>query len=202
MRLRPVLGLATTVGLATTAALFAGCVSPFVDVWKSPDWSGPPFHSVLVVGQAPTEVGRRAYEDAMCARLAQIGVRAEPSYRLIHGELLDRDSVARVVKSGGQDGIITARLVGVNQQERYVSTPVAGGWTGWRTWGGFYQTTSVRIDQVARFETQAWSVAGEGNMVWAGSSEKVNPRDVLRVANSLADSTIAALQKAGVLPSG
>jgi hypothetical protein len=194
MRLRQALRL------VLAAAPIAGCVSPFTDVWQSPEWSGPPFRNVLVVGQARTEVGRRAYEDAVCARLAKIGVRAEPSYRLIHGEALDREAVARAVATGGQDGLITARLVGVEQRERYVSTPVSGGYAGWRTWGGFYSTTSVRIDQVARFETQAWSLAGEGTMVWAGSSQKVNPRDVERVAGSLADATVGTLQKAGVLP--
>jgi len=195
------MGLRCALVLVSAATLVAGCVSPFVNSWRSPDWKGPPLRNVLVVGDAPSEVGRRAYEDAMSARMAEIGVRAEPSYRLIPREALSREAVARAVATGGQDGLIAARLVGVDQRERYVSTPVYGGHAGWRTWGGFYSTT-VRIDQVMRIETQAWSLAGEGTMIWAGSSEKVNPRDVERLANSLADATVAELQKLAVLPGG
>ena len=194
------MGLRFVLALASAAALIAGCAMPFVNTWLSPDWKGPPLRNVLVVGDAPSAVGRRAYEDAMSARLAKIGVRAEPSYRLIPGEKIDRETIARAVATGGQDGLIAARLVGVDQRERYVSTPVSGGYVGWRTWSGFYSTTTVRIDQVARIETQAWSLAGEGTMVWAGSSEKVNPRDVERLANSLADATVGELQKVGILP--
>ncbi len=197
MRLRPV------PGLVPAAILIAGCATPFVDTWRSPEWSGPPLRNVLVVGNAQSEVARRAYEDAMSARLAKIGVRAEPSYRLLPGERLEREAIARAVAAGGHDGLIAARLVGVDQRARYVPaspSPVATRHAGWRSWGGFHEPGSVRIDQVARIETQAWSLADEGTMVWAGSSEKVNPRDIPRVASSLADATVRTLQEAGVLP--
>ena len=197
MQLRPALRLATAV------ALIAGCTTPFVDVWKSPDWSGPPFRNVLVVGQAQSEVVRRAYEDALCARLAAIGVRAEPSYGLLPGEKLEREAIAHALAAGGNDGLITARLVGVDQRATYVPGspgPVAARQAGWRTWDGFYQPGTVRIDQVARIETQVWALPGQGTMVWAGSSEKVNPRDIPRVARALADATVSTLQKTGVLP--
>jgi hypothetical protein len=183
--------------------LIAGCVSPFVDTWQDPGWKGPPLRNVLVVGNAQSEVGRRAYEDAMSARLAEIGVRAEPSYRLVPGESLEREAIGRAVAAGGHDGLIGARLVGVDQRATYVPgspAPVAARHSGWRSWDGFYQPGRVRIDQVMRIETQAWSLAGEGTLVWAGSSEKVNPRDIPRVARSLADGTVTTLQKAGVLP--
>jgi hypothetical protein len=199
MRLRRVL---RRVG---AAFLIAGCVSPFVDTWQDPGWKGPPLRNVLVVGNAQSEVGRRAYEDAMSARLAEIGVRAEPSYRIVPGDQLEREAIARAVAAGGHDGLIAARLVGVDQRATYVPGspgPVAARHSGWRAWGGFYQPGTVRIDQIMRIETQVWSLAGEGTMVWAGSSEKVNPRDVARVANSLSDATVTTLQKAGVLPGG
>lgn len=195
MRLRPVLGL------VPAAILIAGCATRFVDTWKSPEWSGPPLRNVLVVGNAQSEVARRAYEDAMSARLAEIGVRAEPSYRLLPGERLEREAIARAVATGGHDGLIAARLVGVDQRARYVSTgPVGGPYAGWRSWGGFTETGYVKVDQIARIETQVWSVAGEGTMIWGGSSETVNPREIPKLASSLADATVGALQKAGVLP--
>ena len=205
MRMRPVLRLVGAGALIAgcAGALIAGCTTPFVDVWQDPAWSGPPLRNVLVVGNAASEVARRAYEDALTARLAEIGVRAEPSYRIVPGESLERAAIARVVAAGGHDGLIGARLVGVDSRATYVPGapgPVAARNSGWRAWGGFYQPGTVRIDQIMRIETQVWSLAGEGTMVWAGTSEKVNPRDIPRVANSLADATVATLQKARVLP--
>jgi hypothetical protein len=133
----------------------------------------------------------------MCRRLAEVGVRAEPSYRLI--AVLDRDLVARSLASGAQNGLIAARVVDVEQRVRYESTPVSGGYVGWRTWGGFYSTT-LRIDEVARIETQVWSTAGEGRMIWAGASERVIPRDLPKAADKLAAQTVSTLQKSGILP--
>jgi len=58
----------------------------------------------------------------------------------------------------------------------------------------------VKVDQVARIETQVWALAGHGTLIWAGSSETVNPRDIARIARGLANHTVETLQKAGILP--
>ncbi len=197
MRLRPLLAL------AMTATLLGGCATRFVNVWKSPEWSGPPLRSVLVVGNTPDPLARRSYEDAMSASLARIGVRADSSYRTLPGAILEREEVARAVAAGGHDGLVAARLLGVDQRETYVPAgpgPGPGPYVGWRRWGGFYEPGYVRVDQVARIETQVWSLAGDGTMIWAGSSETVNPREIPNLASSLADETVETLQKAGVLP--
>jgi hypothetical protein len=197
MRLRAALAL------ATTAILFAGCATRFVNVWKSPTWNGPPLRSVLVVGNTPDAVARRSYEDAMCASLAKIGVRAESSYRQTPGEVIDRESIARAVVEGGLDGLVAARLLGVDQRETYVpgsSGSYPGPYVGWRRWGGFNDPGYVKVDQVARIETQVWALEGQGTMIWAGSSETVNPRQIPNLASSLAAETVSTLQKAGVLP--
>jgi hypothetical protein len=189
--------------LLAAAALLAGCATRFVNVWKSPEWSGPALRSVLVVGKTRDPAARRSYEDAMCASLEKIGVRAEPSHRQLPGEALEREAIARAVAAGGHDGLIGARLVGVDQRETYVPAgpgPYPGPYVGWRRWGGFYEPGYVQVDQIARIETQVWSLEGDGTMIWAGSSETVNPRDIPDLASSLADETVETLQKAGILP--
>lgn len=174
-----------------------------MNVWKSPEWSGPPLRSVLVLGNTPDPLARRSYEDAMSASLAKIGVRAESSYRQLPGERLERDAIARAVAEGGHDGLIGARLLGVDHRETYVpGGPVGypGPYAGWRRWGGFTEPGYVKVDQVARIETQVWALQGEGTMIWAGSSETLNPREIPDLASSLADETVATLQKSGILP--
>jgi hypothetical protein len=197
MRLRSLLAL------ASSAMLLAGCATRFVNVWKSPEWSGPPLRSVLVLGNTPDPLARRSYEDAMAESLRQIGVRADSSYRTLPGARFEREEVANAVAMGGHDGLIAARLLGVDQRETYVPAgpgPAPGPYLGWRRWGGFYEPGYVRIDQVARIETQVWSLAGDGTMIWAGSSETVNPREIPNLAKSLADETVGTLQQAGILP--
>lgn len=195
--------LRSALALLTSTLLLGGCATSFVDVWKSPDWSGRPLRSVLVLGSTQNTVARRSYEDAMVARLEEIGVRAEASYRRLPGPGLEREQVASAVAAGGHDGLIGAVLVGVDQRETYVpGGPVAypGPYVGWRRWGGFTEPGTVRVDQIARIETQVWSVEGRGTLIWAGSSEKVNPRRIPELASSLASETVEALQKSGILP--
>ena len=58
---------------------------------------------------------------------------------------------------------------------------------------GFSEPGTWRIDRVARIETQVWSLAGEGTLVWAGMSETVNPRDIPAVAATLSGQDIMDL---------
>jgi hypothetical protein len=196
--------LGTALALVATATLAAGCASGFVSAWKSPEWSGPPLRNILVLGLTRDALARRSYEDAMVARLVETGVAAEPSYRKLPEALPEREANAAAMIAGGNDGLIGARLIGVDQRETYVpGGPVAGPpgpYVGWRRWGGFYEPGYVKVDQVARIETQVWSLEGQGTLVWAGSSETVNPRDIARVARGLANHTVETLQKAGILP--
>ena len=159
---------------------------------------------MLVIGKEADAATRRAYEDALVARLQSIGVKAEASYRSVPDDQLTADAIARVVAEGGQDGLIAARLIGVDERPRYLpgvrnSTMARTRHTGWRTWDGFREPGTWRIDRVARIETQVWSLAEEGTLIWAGTSESVNPRDIPSVAASLAESTVTTLQSAEIL---
>lgn len=184
------------------AAVLAGCAGGFVNTWKSPDWQGPPLRSVVVVGKAPDAATRRTYEDAMTERLTAIGVRAEASHRRAPGEVVSAEGLAAAIAAGGQDGLILARLIGVEERTRYLPAApnsVVARHGGWRTWRGF-EPGNWSVDRVARIETQVWSLADEGTMIWAGSSEAVNPRQIPNVARSLAAATVSELQGVGVLP--
>lgn len=190
--------------LCALGLALAGCRSPFSNVWEDPEWTGGALRNVIVVGNEVEAATRRAYEDALVARLTEIGVKAEASHRSVPDGQITPDAIARAIAAGGQDGMIAARLVGVDERARYLPGASRGTMrgrnVGWRTWDGFSQPGTWRIDRVARIETQVWSLAGEGQLVWAGSTETVNPRDISAEAASLADRTVRTLQSAGVLP--
>jgi hypothetical protein len=195
--------------LVTLAALsLASCRSPFSNVWEDPEWQGAPLRNVLVIGKEADAATRRAYEDAVVARLAGIGVKAEASHRTVPDDQISPDAIARVVAAGGQDGLIAARLVGVDERARYLpgasrstSRSTVRSRQSWRSWDGFAEPGTWRIDRVARIETQVWSLGDESALIWAGMSESVNPRDIPREAAALANDTVTTLQSAGVLPS-
>jgi hypothetical protein len=158
--------------------------------------------NVLVVGKAPDAAARRTYEDAMSERLRAIGVRAEPSYSEVPDAEITRESIGRVVAAGSFDGLIAARVIGVDERTRHVPTSPSSARVrhgGWGAWHGFEPGSRQVTDRVARIETQVWSLAGEGSMIWAGSSEAVNPREISTVARRLADQTVGELQGIGVL---
>jgi len=179
----------------------AGCRSPFTNVWEDTDWKGAPLQNVLVVGKEVDAVTRRDYEDAMVARLQEAGVAAAPSYRAVP-DAITPDGIARAIAAGGHDGLIAARLIGVDERVRYMPSAqraqMGPGRHGWRTWDGFAPGT-WSVDRVARIETQVWSLSGEGTMIWAGSSDSVNPRDLSSVFRRLADRTVTTLQQVGIL---
>jgi hypothetical protein len=84
--------------LAVCALVLASCRShSFSHVWEDPDWDGAPLRNVLVVGMQADAVMRRAYEDALIARLEKIGV-ATPSRHAARQP--DRGAVARAIATG------------------------------------------------------------------------------------------------------
>jgi len=189
--------------LGAAVAALASCASPFTDIWQDPDWKGQPLTHVLVVGKTADASSRRIFEDELTARLTAQGIRAEPSYRRVPDDGITADAIAAAVAAEGQDGMLAARLVGVEERARYVpgmrrSTSSRMG-LGWRNWGGFQEPGTWRIDRIARIETQAWSFADQGTLIWSGTSESVNPRDVATLSRSLSDAIVGALQKAEIL---
>jgi hypothetical protein len=183
----------------------ASCRSPFTNVWEDPGWQGEPLRKVLVIGKQVDAATRRAYEDALSAQLFAIGIQAEPSHRSVPDDSLGPEAIERALAAGGHDGLIAARLIGVDERARYLpgvqrSPAGRGSAAGWRSWHGFSQPGTWRVDRIARIETQVWSLAGESQLIWAGSSETVNPRDVPGVARRLAEQTVSTLQRAGILP--
>ena len=159
---------------AIGALALASCRSPFSNVWEDPDWKGAPLQNVLVLGKDADAATRRAYEDAMVARLQSSGIQAAASHRSVP-EPITPDAVTRAVAAGRHDGLIAARLIGVDERVRYMPSAqraqMGPSRHGWRTWDGF-APGNWSIDRVARIETQVWSLEGEGTLIWAGSSER------------------------------
>ena len=195
---------------AAVSVALVGCAttSEFVNMWKSPNFAGPGPDNVLIVFASKDALHRRGYEDAMALQLRATGIKAVQSYTVLPDDRIDKDAIVRLVKEGGYNGVIAARLSGVSQEQNYVpgyvsTVPYYGGWGGWYGgwYGAVYEPGYMTTTTIARIETQVWQVGGpEPSMIWTGMSETVDPQQTKNLANEIAEVTIETLQKAGVLP--
>ncbi|MCU0231548.1 MAG: hypothetical protein MUC67_09250, partial [Acidobacteria bacterium] len=152
----------------------------------------------------------RGWEDAMATQLRATGMKAVQSYTVLPDDRVDKEAIARLVKEGGYDGVIAARLSGVSQEQNYVpgyvgAVPYYGGWGGWYGgwYGAAYQPGYMTTTTIARVETQVWQVnLAEPAMIWTGMSETIDPQQTKNVAAEIAEVTIATLQKAGIIAGG
>ena len=94
--------------------LSAACTRP---VTLESDWQpgarpSTPFRNVLVVAVSEDFDRRRVFENALVDELAAGGTKATPSSRTMRTtDVLNRDSVAALVKSTGADAVLVTRLV-------------------------------------------------------------------------------------------
>jgi len=163
--------------------------------WKAPEAGSIKFTKVLVIGLAPMESLRRPVEDAMKAQITAIP--AVASYELLPevADQVDPKKIGEVVKAGGIDGIITMRMVGM-QDDVNVS---GGGYvpTGYYSFSTYYSPSialspyyrgvhgaygtgygampmtyeyvepTVTTDVYTSIETNIYE-AKEGKLIWSG----------------------------------
>ena len=197
-------------GLAA-ALLLVGCsTTELVTRWSDPEYAGPALHRILVIGLLKDELHRRSVEDALARRLQEAGVEAIPGYRLIPEpqSVDDEAKLKRLVKESGADGVLIARLKGVDKEETYVPprtdfVPAMGlgyGYYGYyhMSFQAVYQPGYTRTDTIVRLETQLFSAAEE-KLLWAGETRSFNPGSAATVARELAQLVVKEMRESGLL---
>jgi len=109
--------------LIACLALLAACTPPLKmeSAWLPGARPPSPYTRVLVVAVADDFDRRRTFENRLAQELAAGGTLGVPSTRtMLTTDVLDRDSVAALVKTSGTDAVLVTRLVnqdvGVKQQ--------------------------------------------------------------------------------------
>ncbi len=198
-------GIAVIVLLVT----LAGCASTSIrDSWTAPGIQGPlDYQKILVVFMDPTEATRRAAEDALVARIGSD--RAVASHTMFTAQEVqnaDQNDAAnrRKVEAAGIDSAVVMRLV--NEQQKLSYSPgmtypsYYGGFYGYygRGWGMAYSPGYMRTDTVVSVETNLYSLDND-ELVWAGTTETLNPSDVAKMVNEIADAVNKELRSKGLL---
>lgn len=201
---------ALTIPVLAVLVLVGACASTTLQSeWRDPAYTAGPFKKIFVIGLSARDVtARRVFEDVMVSKLTSAGVQAVPEWQYLKGEgQAPEGVVASAVDSTGADAVLMARLVAIDKQIDVSPVVVPGpaygpyGWygpyAGW--YSGWYALPQVRQYDVVYVETTLFDQKTK-RLVWSATSKTVDPASVQQEAPGFADTIIAAMQKAGLLP--
>ena len=191
-------------------ALLAACQTTSIQsAWYDTSYRGGPFKKVVVIASDGTTADSRVFEDIFVQKLTAAGVNAVPGYTTVPPDARRSEApFAAAVAASGADGVILVRLLRVDTKTQ-VSTmmmpgPMMGPWGGFYGGsgfyaGGFYPVPEVTQYDVASVETNVYTVATK-TLVWAATTQTVNPTTVAKEAPNYADLIIAQLRARNLLP--
>jgi hypothetical protein len=182
--------------------------------WKNPQYSGPTFHRILVIGMSAKPGVRADFEDVLSKLVARDGVEAIPGNTILlrpEGTKLDLGYLKTQVKEFKIDAVIVSRLVKVDKNvtyipgQAYVPYPYYGSFYGYygAVYPVVYSPDYLREDTTVRVETNVYAVRGtDGELVWTGVSDTFNPSSADKVIDGLSKLVVKELQKAAILLPG
>jgi hypothetical protein len=187
------------VGIGALCA--AACASTqIVSTWRDPAIGPMQFRKVVGIALSQDSTLRRLAEDQF-VRAVGPGT-AIAGYGVVDdSEMRDKATVQQRVEAAGADGVVVFRLVGVEQQERWVPPTTYG--NAWGYWGSVaplvYEPGYLTTDRIVQIETNAYDVA-TARLVWSARSETFNPKDASALIDGVVDASVAELRKEKLLP--
>lgn len=195
----------------TAATLADGKSTKLVTSWKNPEYSGPAFHRILVLGMSAKPGVRADFEDALSKLVTRDGVEAVPGNTILlrpEGSKLDINYLKSQVKEFRIDAVIVSRLVKVDKSityvpgQPYMPYPYYGSFYGYygAVYPVVYSPDYLREDTTVRVETNVYAVtSGEGQLVWTGVSDTFNPSSADKVIDALSKLIVKELQKEAII---
>ncbi len=192
-------------GVASVAMMaLMGCASTNItNSWVVPDAQPIAFEKTIVVFMNTSETVRRTAEDQLVQRIG--ADRAVASHSLISQDQVRDSEMARAtVDAGGFDGAVVMRVIGRDQQLTYqpgMSYPAHyGGFYSYYGygWPAVYDPGYLRTDTIVTVETNVYSVADD-KLLWSGVSETMNPNDVARAVDDVANAVARELRRQGLV---
>jgi len=189
------------VGLALAALACAS--TQLKDTWRNPAAGPLQLHKVVVLAITGDATLRRTIEDDLVQQATRGDVVAGYTF-VPDADLHDTDKVRELVQAHGFDGAFVFVVEGVEKQQSYlpagyaVPTYSLWGYYGYG-WSTAVDPVNVRTDTFVLVETRVYSVI-DGQLIWAGRSETLNPRSVQELVKGVVDAVSAELRHQGLLP--
>ena len=189
-----------------------GKSTKLVASWKNPEYSGPRFHRILVLGMSAKPGVRADFEDALSKLVARDGVEAIPGNTILlrpEGTHLDMNYLKTQIRDFKIDAVIVSRLVKVESSTTYIpGQAYVVPYPYYRSFYGYYGAVYpvvyspdyLSTDTRVRVETNVYaSTAPDGELVWTGISDTFNPSSADKVIDGLSKLLVKELQKESVL---
>jgi hypothetical protein len=185
-----------------------GAKPKFTATWKAPGVEGVAFAGKKVVGLIVSDdlSLSMSAEEALARELTAKGAQGVAAYRLIpREEIRNKDSARRWLEQSGAAGVVIMRLVNLSKE----TTPSAFVWQSasyynslWAyypyAWGSTFDIGASRTDIKVVVEMMVFDIAGN-RLLWAGTSESVNPGDAQALVTAIADSAADQMRKDGLI---
>jgi hypothetical protein len=200
----PTYSLRTALSLAA-ALLIMGCAaapSPVLTTtWRDPDYSGPPFRKIFVVGlSAQSLKDQRGFENLMVSTLQGAGVEAVPGWQYVPTDRTpDQATIRAAVAQSGADATLLVRLSGFTTETQvgYSSGVVVP--AGANMYVGWYEPGIVTDSyQAATIYTTLFNVK-TARPVWTYNPATYNPATLQQDAPRYANDVAGLLRASGLL---
>ncbi len=194
------------------STLANGRSTKLVASWKNPEYSGPGFHRILVLGMSAKPGVRADFEDALAKLVAHHGVEAVPGNTILlrpEGTKLDMNYLKTQIREFKIDAVIVSRLVKVETKTTYIpGQAYVVPYPYYRSFYGYYGTLYPVVyspdylseDTTVRVETNVYATnTPDGELVWTGISDTFNPSSADKAIEGVSKLLVKELQKEGVL---
>lgn len=207
--------LLTAILLTLAAALLLdGCVSTshYASSWRNPDYRGGPIKKIVVVAATQDQVVRRLAEDRAVESLP-VGTVGVQSYKLFDKPEADEEKLRARLSKDGFDAALISRMITVDQTLEFVAPQTQiqqpYRWYAYsphyRSFYAYYAQAYARMAPGYVTETSRSAVETilyrlpEGDALWSGVSETVNPNSNVIMVNELARIVASNLTKEGLV---
>lgn len=194
------------------AILANGKSTKLVTSWKNPEYSGPRFHKILVLGMSEKAGVRADFEDALSKLVNRNGIEAIPGNTILlrpEDTKLDLNYLKTQIREFQIDAVIVSRLVKVETNVTYVPGQMyTMPYPYYRSFYGYYGAVYpvvyspdyLREDKTVRVETNVYDTrTPEGTIVWTGTSDTFNPRSADKAIDGVTKLIVKELQKDALL---
>jgi hypothetical protein len=191
--------------LALTLLISCGSSTRIVTSWRDPEVTVQEgsLNKVLFIGLLRDEATRRAAEDELARLSKSQGI---ASYRYLGPDIegINAPGMNDKMIAEGFDGVVIMRLLDLTKEQTYVpgSTYPAYYASPYGYYGHvapmYYDPGYVRTDITYTVETNIYSTK-MGKLVWTGTTSTVNPTDLTRAVDEIAEAIHYKMVREGFL---
>jgi hypothetical protein len=160
-------------------------------------------NKVLVIGMVKDDAGRRVVEDQLVKKMKN----AVASYTLVPSSKIQATTnadLAKIVRDGQFTHVLMLVLADIQDETYYVpgttSMTYYGGYYGYYGYGASMYSTPgyYTTDKIYSVETTVYSVNPD-ELIWTGTTQTVNPANMQRTIDDVAEVVGYEMKKSGFL---